>query len=165
MRADEVDRIIAGWQQARGDLDLGPLAVLSRIKRLSRLLDIARRTAFATAQLETWEFDVLSALRRSENGALSPGALMRRTLVTSGTMTTRIDKLATRGLVTRTPDPADRRGRLVRLEFAGQELVDAAMDALLAEEARLLAPLAQGEQDAVARLLRTLLLSVEPAED
>lgn len=165
MRADEVDRIIAGWEQARGDLDLGPLAVLSRIKRLSRLLDVARRRAFSTVQLETWEFDVLSALRRSESGALSPGALIRRTLVTSGTMTTRIDKLVSRGLVTRTPDPHDRRGRLVRLEPAGQELVDAAMDALLAEEARLLSPLTQDEQDAVACSLRALLLSVEPAED
>ena len=162
--ADEVDRIISGWQQARGDLDLEPLAVLSRVKRLSRLLDIARRTAFATAQLEAWEFDVLSALRRSETGALSPGALIRQTLVTSGTMTARIDKLTARGLVTRAPDPEDRRGRLVRLEPAGRDLVDAAMTALLAEEQRMLSPLSAAQQEDVADALRALLLTFEPAD-
>src|SRR5690606_18063144 len=96
---DEVDRIIAGWEQARSDLDIAPLAVFSRISRLARFLETARRDAFTAAGLEGWEFDMLSALRRSGDDALSPGALMRQTLVTSGTMTTRIDKLVARGLI------------------------------------------------------------------
>src|SRR6478752_4060262 len=92
---DEVDRIVLAWQRERPDLDVEPLEVLSRVSRLARHLDRARRAAFAEHDLESWEFDVLSALRRA--GApyeLSPGALLRATLVTSGTMTNRIDRLA-----------------------------------------------------------------------
>lgn len=163
-RADEVDRIVLGWENARPDFPLAPLAVLSRVTRLARLLDIARRDAFATAELEAWEFDVLSALRRSGDGALSPGALIRQTLVTSGTMTTRIDKLEARGLVRRVADPEDRRGRLIHLEPEGERRVDTAMEALLVEEERLLAPLPAHTQSEVADALRTLLLTVEPRE-
>ena len=97
---DEVDRIVLAWERERPDLDVRPLTVLSRVSRLARHLDLARRSAFARHDLETWEFDVLSALRRA--GApyrLSPGALLTQTLVTSGTMTNRIDRLAEHGLV------------------------------------------------------------------
>src|SRR5438270_11712156 len=92
---DEVDRLVAAWRRERPDLDVQPLEVLSRVTRLARHLDRARRTAFAEHGLEPWEFDVLSALRRA--GApyqLSPGQLLTQTLVTSGTMTNRIDRLA-----------------------------------------------------------------------
>src|SRR5690625_4640619 len=75
---DEVDRIIEGWARARGDLDTEPLAVFSRISRLARLLETARRDAFSGAGLEGWEFEMLSALRRSGDDALSPGALMQQ---------------------------------------------------------------------------------------
>src|SRR5215831_17635443 len=97
---DEVDDLVAAWQAERADLDVLPMQVLSRISRLARHLDRERRSAFAAHGLETWEFDVLSALRR--RGApyeLSPGALLRATLVTSGTMTNRIKGLEGRGLV------------------------------------------------------------------
>src|SRR5699024_7815487 len=96
---DEVDRIVDAWTRQRGDLDFTPLHVLSRVARLSRHLDRARRSAFARSELDSWEFDVLSALRRA--GApyeLSPKALLRQTLVSSGTMTNRIDRLVARGL-------------------------------------------------------------------
>ncbi len=92
---DEVDDLVAAWHAERPDLDVEPLQVLSRVSRLARHLDRARRVAFTGHGLETWEFDVLSALRRQ--GApyqLSPGALLRTTLVTSGTMTNRVDRLA-----------------------------------------------------------------------
>ena len=108
---DEVDRIVAAWGRERPDLDTAPLEVLSRVTRLARHLDLARRGAFARHGLETWAFDVLSALRRA--GApyrLSPGALLTQTLVTSGTMTNRIDRLVEHGLVRRGPSPEDRRG-------------------------------------------------------
>ena len=68
-RHDEVDRIVEGWRRARTDLDVAPLAVFSRISRLSRYLEVARRGAFADAGLEGWEFDMLSALRRSGDDA------------------------------------------------------------------------------------------------
>ena len=92
---DEVDDLVAAWRAERPDLDVEPLQVLSRVSRLARHLDLARRTEFAGHGLETWEFDVLSALRRQGPPyQLTPGALLRATLVTSGTMTNRVDLLA-----------------------------------------------------------------------
>ncbi|MGP9537409.1 MarR family winged helix-turn-helix transcriptional regulator [Brachybacterium sp. AOP43-C2-M15] len=160
-RHDEVDRIVEGWQSARGDLDVAPLAVFSRISRLSRYLEVARRSAFADAGLEGWEFDMLSALRRSEEDALSPGALMHETLVTSGTMTTRIDKLVARGLVSKNRSPHDGRAVEVRLRPDGVARVDAAMERLLAAERELLEPLAPAGRSDLADALRTLLLTFE----
>ncbi len=92
---DEVDELVEAWARERSDLDLDPVAVFSRISRLARHLDLARREAFSAHDIESWEFDVLAALRRA--GApyeLSPGRLLRETLVTSGTMTNRVDRLA-----------------------------------------------------------------------
>src|SRR3954454_11257492 len=125
---DEVDRLVEAWQRERDDLDLRPMEVLSRVTRLALHLDRARRAAFAEHGIESWEFDVLAALRRSGPPyQLSPGRLLKETLVTSGTMTNRVDRLAARGLVERLPDPKDRRGVLVQLTPAGRDKVDAAM--------------------------------------
>jgi DNA-binding MarR family transcriptional regulator len=155
---DEVDRLVAAWRRERPDLDVTPLHVLSRVTRLARHLDRARRLAFARHDLQVWEFDVLAALRRA--GApyqLSPGQLLTQTLVTSGTMTNRIDRLAGRGLVLRLPDPADRRGVIVRLTAHGRDRVDAALADLLAQEERLLAALSGEQRQALADLLRALV--------
>lgn len=159
---DEVDRIVAAWQRQRPDLDVTPLEVLSRVSRLARHLDRARSAAFAERDLESWEFDVLSALRRA--GApyeLSPGQLVTQTLVTSGTMTNRVDRLTARGLVRRLPDPRDRRGVIVRLTRSGRRTVDGAFAGLLARERDLLAELDDGDRDALAGLLRRLVLPFE----
>lgn len=158
---DEVDRIIAGWAAARPDLDTSPMAVLSRVSRLARHLESARRAAFASSGLESWEFDVLSALRRADGEGLSATALMHQTLVTSGTMTTRIDKMAARGLVTRTRDPRDGRAVRIALEPAGAAAVDEAMEHLLASEHELLAALDPAGAEALAATLRSLLLPFE----
>jgi DNA-binding MarR family transcriptional regulator len=156
---DEVDDLVAGWHAERPDLDLEPMQVLSRVSRLARHLDRARRAAFSAHGLEVWEFDVLSALRRQGPPyQLSPGALLRATLVTSGTMTNRIDRLAHAGLVARHPDPLDRRGVLVRLTERGQVVVDAALTDLLAHERELLSALDPGQRTALAGLLRVLLM-------
>jgi len=155
---DEVDDLVAAWRAERPDLDVQPLQVLSRVSRLARHLDRARRIAFAGHGLETWEFDVLSALRRQGSPyQLSPGALLRATLVTSGTMTNRIDRLAAAGLVLRQPDPQDKRGVLVTLTAEGRARVDAALADLLGREEALLARLDRGERELLAGLLRTLL--------
>ncbi len=159
---DEVDRLVEAWARERADLDLQPMEVLSRLSRLSHHLDRARRQAFAEHRLEPWEFDVLAALRRS--GApyeLSPGRLIRETLVTSGTMTNRVDRLEARGLVERQPDPHDRRGVLVRLTGEGRTTVDGALEGLLGRERDLLAGLSGAEQTRLAGLLRTLVLPFE----
>ncbi|SDD98871.1 MarR family winged helix-turn-helix transcriptional regulator [Nocardioides lianchengensis] len=157
-RRDEVDELVEAWARERSDLDLAPVAVFSRISRLARHLDLARRAAFTTHGIESWEFDVLAALRRA--GApyeLSPGRLLRETLVTSGTMTNRVDRLAARGFVERSPDPADRRGVIVRLTGEGKTAVDGAFEALLDAERGFLADLPAAEQDQLGGLLRTLL--------
>ncbi|GAB3811785.1 MarR family winged helix-turn-helix transcriptional regulator [Kribbella italica] len=155
---DEVDRLIEAWRRERPDLDVAPMEVLSRVTRLARHLDRARSHAFATHGLESWEFDVLAALRRAGSPyQLSPGRLLKETLVTSGTMTNRVDRLAARGLVERQPDPADRRGVLVQLTTAGRDAVDAALADLLAHERALLATVTDRDQAKLARLLRELV--------
>ncbi|TFB54472.1 MarR family transcriptional regulator [Cryobacterium sp. TMT1-62] len=159
---DEVDRIVDAWLRERPDLDFAPLQVLSRVARLSKHLDRARRTAFSRSELDSWEFDVLSALRRA--GApyeLSPKALLQQTLVSSGTMTNRIDRLVERGLVTRRTDPNDGRGIFVGMNPAGLTRVDAAITRLVDAEAELLAMLSPSEQAGLATLLRKLSLGFD----
>lgn len=154
---DDVDRLIAAWHRERPDLDVSPMHVLSRVTRLALHLDRARKQAFAAHGLEPSDFDVLSALRRSgEPSQLSPGQLVQETLVTSGTMTNRVDRLVTKGLVERLPDPADRRGVLVRLTRSGRDAVDGALDALMAHEKHVLAALPPDEATGLASALRTL---------
>lgn len=155
---DEVDRLVAAWRRERPDLDVTPLTVLSRVSRLSRHLDLARRAAFARRDLDLGEFDVLTALRRAGAPyALSPSALISQNLVTSGTMTHRFDRLEARGLVERLPTPRDRRGVLVRLTDAGRQVVDAAMQDLLEVERAMLLPLDPADQRRLADLLRAVV--------
>lgn len=162
---DEVDELVAGWHAERPDLDLEPLHVLSRVSRLARHLDRARRAAFAAHGLGPWEFDVLSALRRQGRPyQLSPGALLRATLVTSGTMTNRVDRLTEAGLVSRHPDPADKRGVLVQLTERGRAVADAALADLLDHERELLAGLGPAQRERLADLLRTLLGPFDSAD-
>jgi len=159
---DEVDRIVSAWDSQRPDLDFAPLEVLSRVDRLSRLLDRARREVFRRSDLESWEWDVLSALRRA--GApfqLSPKQLLQQTLVSSGTMTNRIDRLVGRRLVRREADPGDGRSVLVTLTDDGRVRVDAAITRLVDAEATLLAALPRADRERLAALLRKLSLSVD----
>lgn len=159
---DEVDRIVEAWRRERPELDVEPLQVLSRVSRLARHLDRARKQAFVASELESWEFDVLSALRRAgEPYELSPKGLMLQTLVSSGTMTNRIDRLATRGLVERHTDPHDGRGILVRITAEGRSRVDRAMDALMVGETALLQRLSRADQERLAGLLRTLAVDFD----
>lgn len=158
MSQDEVDQLVEEWRAQRPDLDVEPLHVLSRIWRLARHLDRARAAAFAGHGLEPWEFDVLSALRRQGPPyQLSPGSLLRTTMVTSGTMTNRLDRLEQAGLLRRRPDPQDKRGVLVSLTDKGAERVDGAMAELLTSERALLAGLTESQRAELAALLRSLL--------
>lgn len=159
---DDVDAVVEAWRRVRPDLDTAPLQVLSRVTRLALHVDRARRAAFAAFDLELWEFDVLAALRRAGGAQeLSPSALTAATLVTSGTMTNRIDRLVQRRLVERHPDPADRRGVLVRLTATGATAVDAALADLLGREREVLAALGPAEVTALAGQLRELLVPFE----
>jgi DNA-binding MarR family transcriptional regulator len=161
---DEVDVLVAAWRRERPDLDVSPLTVLSRVTRLARHLDRARRAAFDAHDLESFEFDVLAALRRAGPPyELSPGRLLQQTLVTSGTMTNRIDRLESRGLVTRHASPRDRRGVLVRITDAGRTAVDAALADLLGHEEQILATLAPQERELLAALLRRVVAPFDQA--
>src|ERR1700722_5400807 len=143
---DEVDDLVAAWHAERPDLDVAPLQVLSRVSRLARHLDLARRASFTSHGLETWEGDVLSALRRQ--GApyqMTPGGRLQA------------------GLVRREPDPRDRRGVLVTLTDLGRSKADDALADLLGRERALLASLGPGDQETLAGLLRTLLAPFDAA--
>ena len=164
--ADEVDVLVDAWRRERPDLDVAPLEVLSRVSRLARHLDLARREAFAAHDLEPWEFDVLAALRREgEPYTLSPGRLLQVTLVTSGTMTNRIDRLEAKGLVARVPDPHDGRSVQVVLTADGRARVDAGLTDLLAHEREILSALSAPDRDLLADLLRRLTLPFDNAAD
>lgn len=155
---DEVDEIVAAWRRERPDLDVDPLQVLSRISRLAAVLDERRAEAFVGHGLQAYEFDVLSVLRRS--GApfeRTAGELATLTHVTSGTMTSRLDKLEARRFVARRPDPSDGRLVRVRLTDTGRERVDAAFERLVGTERDLLTALGGGQRRALADALRSLL--------
>lgn len=155
---DEVDALVDAWRRERPDLDTAPMEVLSRISRLAQHLDRRRAGAFSAHGLESWEFDVLAALRRSGPPyRLSPSQLVRETGVTSGTMTNRVDRLSVRRLVSREDDPADGRGVRVRLTDQGRETVDATLADLLAAERTMLDGLAEGDRAQLVRTLRALL--------
>ena len=154
---DEVDRLVAGWRTVLPDVDVSPLEVLSRVDRLARHLERQRTAVFARHDLETWTFDVLSALRRAAPDELSPGQLLAQTLVTSGTMTNRLDRLEERGLVRRRPDPHDARSVRVQITATGRRRVDAALRDLVAREAAILAALADADRATLSSLLRRVL--------
>jgi DNA-binding MarR family transcriptional regulator len=122
---DEIDRGFKRWKTERPSLDTATLGMTAHLLRLARHIELARRDVLAARELEVWEYDVLAALRAAPVPyELSPGALTGDTQVASGTMTNRIDRLSRRGYVTREPDPADRRGVLVRLTVSGRKKVD-----------------------------------------
>ncbi len=154
---DDVDHIVAAWRRERPDLDVSPLEVFSRISRLARHLDIARRTSFSHHSLDAGEFDVLAALRRSGAPyAMTPGQLAANTLVSTGTITNRLDRLEEAQLISRAPDISDRRVVSVQLTPFGCERVDATLTELLLRERAILASLGLQQQQQLADLLRSL---------
>ncbi|PZS33254.1 MAG: MarR family transcriptional regulator [Pseudonocardiales bacterium] len=165
--SDEVDDIVAAWQRERPDLDVTPLEVLSRVSRLAAVLDERRADAFVEHGLQAHEFDVLAALRRSgEPFELTAGELCGLTHVTSGTMTSRLDRLTARKFVTRHQDPADGRLVQVRLTPNGRRRIDAAFSALLDTERDLLGRLPDAKREELVDALRDLLQAANgPTEE
>jgi DNA-binding MarR family transcriptional regulator len=157
---DAVDRITAQWRRERPDLDSAPMEVIGRITRVSAIIQRELERVFAEHGLTGGDFDVLATLRRS-GGALTPRELSHSTMVTTGGMTKRLDRLEALRLIHRQPDPNDRRGRLISLTDAGQALVDEAVEAHLQNEERLLADLPARKREQLAALLRELLTSVD----
>lgn len=163
---DAVDGLTAQWRRERPDLDSAPMAVIGRISRTAALLQRELDRVFGEYGLAGGDFDVLATLRRA--GApyrLTPGELTRSTMVTTGGMTKRLDRLESSGLIRREPDPRDRRGKLIALTEKGRHVVDDAVEAHLRNEERLLAVLPGAEREQLASLLRELLLHLEGPRD
>lgn len=164
--ADHVDLVLDQWREQRPDLDASPMAVLGRLSRLALLIDGELRRNFANHDLDRASFDVLATLRRSNaEHSLTPAGLMRSSMVTSGAITQRLDRLEARGLVKRSPSETDGRGVLVTLTPAGLELIDKVLPTHIATENRLLEGLSSAERDALADTLRTLLESLGDKTD
>ncbi|MEV4440908.1 MarR family transcriptional regulator [Streptomyces sp. NPDC049577] len=162
---DHVDRVLEQWAERRPDLDVSPMAVIGRLKRLSSLISAELRRTFAEHGLDSASFDVLATLRRSAPAhGLTPAQLMRSAMVTSGAITQRLDRLEARGLVVRTPSETDGRSVRVELTEEGRALIDRALPDHLATETRLLAALPPEGRDALAAALRDLLLSLGDGE-
>ena len=164
MTDDAIDRLIDQWRHARPDLDPAPMAVFARLFRASRAADEAVEAELGRHGLQAGWFDVLSALRRSGKPyRLSPGRLSSAVMLSTGGMTKRLDRMEQAGLLTRSPDPDDRRGILVGLTARGRRAVDAAVEAHIANEARLLGALTTTERAQLQRLLRSLNASISAA--
>jgi DNA-binding MarR family transcriptional regulator len=160
---DHIGQILAQWRRERPDLDVAPMGLLGRLFRVVQLADATLTKSLADRYgLQPGWFDLLAALRRA--GApyeLNPTQLTRATMLSSGGMTKRLDRMAEAGLVERRADPADRRGTLVRLTRRGRSTIDKAVAAHLANEDRLLRSLSAADRRTLDQLLRTLLADLE----
>lgn len=160
---DRVARIQAEWRRERPDLDVSPQGVIGRLHRVGALLTDQLTALYQRFGLSEGEFDVLAALRRAGSPfERAPGELAAFTMVTTGAMTKRLDRLEAAGLVTRRPSAADGRGRVVALTPAGRELIDEAFAAHMRNEQRLLADLTPTEAEQLERLLTLWLARLEP---
>lgn len=159
---DTVDWIMTQWRTQRPDLDPSPMGVVGRLTRAARLFERELGAHFAEHGLQGYEFDILATLRRAGPPyRLSAGALVQASMVTSGAVTHRIDRLLDRGLVTRETDPDSRRRVLISLTEAGRDLVDRVAAAHFACEERLVASLPPPERAQLAALLRRLLVDFD----
>jgi DNA-binding MarR family transcriptional regulator len=162
---DVVDRIAGQWNTVRPDVDISPMEVIGRVSRLSRLVDRRLAENFARHGIENWMYDVLATLRRSgEPYELAAGELVRQTMVTTGAITNRIDRLEQRELVERA-STGDRRKVIVRLTKQGFDLVEAVVDGHMATEREILACLSARQRRDLAHLLRSLLLHLGDRAD
>lgn len=159
---DHISLILEQWARECPDLDTGPMETLTRLLRLSVRLQEGMEEVFVRHGLNMASFDVLATLRRSGPPyGLSPGELVQWTLVTSGTMTNRIDRLQKAGLVERVPDPEDGRACRVTLTEKGLALIDTVLQEHVARQTELVSPLTSEEKQQMDRLMKKWLPAVE----
>lgn len=164
MEKDSVDAILDQWSAERPELDPSPLGIVVRIMSLNRAFARQATAALEPLELELWEYDVLSALRRQGEPYTMPATgLARESDLSSGAMTNRIDRLEGRGLVRREADPDDRRGVLICLTGAGRKLIDRAISYRLDAARPLLGSLGPDERRQLADLLRRVVLDAQKA--
>lgn len=158
---DEIDAISDQWARERPGLDLTAMSIFGRFGRVALLAGKAVDEVFAKHGLRSGEFDVLAAMRRSGKPyVLTPSVLSATLMLSRAGMTNRLDRLEAAGLVERRLDPDDRRSFLVALTEHGVEVVEAAVDEHVANEARMLSALSAKDRAALDRILRVLLQSV-----
>jgi DNA-binding MarR family transcriptional regulator len=161
-RRDHLDAILAQWHRERPDLNVAPLGLMGRLLRTAHLADAAFAEGLSEYRIGPGWFDLMAALRRAGPPyELNPTELMRATMISSGGMTKRLDRLAEAGLVERRPDPDDRRGTLVRLTPRGLSIIDAAVESHIANEDHALRSLNASERRTLDGLLRKLLDDLE----
>ena len=159
---DRLDRIVAQWHRERPDLDVAALGLLGRLLLAAQLADTRLANGLVKHGLQPGWFDLLAALRRAGKPyELNPTELMRATMLSSGGITKRLDRLVEAGMLERRADPDDRRGTRVRLTRRGKASIDAAVATHVANEERLLDGLTQAEQRRLDGLLRTLLVGLD----
>lgn len=164
-RPDAVDLILEQWERELPTVDASPMEVLGRLHRSFLRYQALLSELFDRHGLNMASFDVLATLRRS--GApyrRTAGELAQISLVTTGGITLRLDRLETAGLVARERDPDDRRVVYARLTEKGLEVVDTVAEAHFANENRMLAGLSETERRQLGRLLSKLERSLEEAE-
>lgn len=162
---DHVDEVVEQWNAERPDLDVSPMAVIGRLSIASRLIDAQLARTFAAHGLDAASFDVLATLRRSGSPyQLTPTELRRSSMITSGGVSQRLDRLEAQGLVTRTPSTRDGRGTLVTLTSTGAQAIDHALPDHLNTEQRLLKSLAPAQREALAQALHQLITSLVPPQ-
>ncbi|MER7008140.1 MarR family transcriptional regulator [Dactylosporangium sp. NPDC000555] len=160
---DDVDRIVAQWARERPELRTEAMAVFGRIYRLARAVGDRQEKVCSELGINRGEFDVLAALRRAgEPFQLSPKSLSASLMLTTGGMTGRLDRLERAGLVTRSPDPGDRRGLVITLTARGLELIDEAVVAGLDVQREVFERLPEAARHRLSDLLRDLLAATEP---
>ena len=158
---DGVDLILEQWRSERPELDPSPIGVIGRISRLARELEQCLEPVYREHGLEPGWHDVLATLRRTGPPyQVRPSDFAGQLMLTSSGTTKRLDRLEQAGLITRAPDPDDRRGTLITLTEAGHELIDAVTEAHLDNERELLGALTGDEQQRLADLLRKLMLGL-----
>jgi DNA-binding MarR family transcriptional regulator len=160
---DSVDALLTSWKEQRPDLDMTPVAVVSRLARVRDFIDEQLAAVFGNFGLTAPSFAVLVTLARleRESAGVSQRRLADELRLTPGTVSVRIDRLVEEGLVAREPDPDARRNVLVSLTPNGRELFERVVPAHLANEARLVAALTEPEQKLLGDLLRKLLVEFE----
>lgn len=159
--ADPIDHIREQWSRERPDLNSEGFAIAGRLQVLGKRLGTRVEEALAPLDLTRWAFDVLATLRRhGPPYHMTPTELSRATMLTSGAMTNRLDRLEARGLVRREPDPDDRRGIRVALTNEGRELADRGVAARFADAADVAAKLSAAERRKLESLLHKLLVEL-----
>jgi len=159
---DKVDKVIEQWNKERPDLDVSAMGLVGRFKRITQHLGEGMAKTFAEHGLHLASFDVLATLRRSGPPyALSPNGLLATMMVTSGTMTNRIDQLSKAGLVVRIKNPDDARSVIISLTEKGFAIIDAAVTDHVATQDQLTSALSTSEQKQLNTLLRKFLNNFE----